>query len=578
MNKSATIIRTVIIGLAGAIAVVSSAGAQSPTGPGPAAAPAPPASVESLDLGDPVETTTLASDAFSIRVLEEDEGALDPSLWRGARADQVSFLFDQAPKGSELPSVNALARRVFLSGGDAPTGADVALHEKKLLTMIDAGLLDDARSIAGLSAVPYDKANATLALYSGDVATACSRASRVTSADRDLFWVKLRVLCYVASGERNAADLTFNVLTERDALSTSEKAYLQAAISQAVPVSEPVTNALTLAIANGIDGGISPAMIVDAPGGVIVAIAQNENAALATRITAARTGVAMGILPATILPPLLQAVELSVVELGNVRNALQARPDDPTTDALVYQAVSEMSAPEFARDKAALIADTISAARSFEVVYARSKVYASDIEQMEGLLASPEMAAAFALSSAVNGDREAAFVWLSGMLGDAGSIVNLSEAQAASFVEKVTLFANLDGVAAAALAERAGVILGEDKYAALLKHIPMDDGKLAQVIDAAFDANASQSVGQAGLVALVVADQASFGGKVEGVVLDRALSILDVPTLRNQIAFERALATRYRHIAPQAPAAAARDDEVVEEGGIRTPRIKPRGR
>ena len=542
-----------------------------------------PVPVETVVLGEPIEAAPLASDAFSIGGLKPGQGEFPANLWSGANVDQLAFLFERAPNRPVAPAMGALARRVLLSSGSAPEDATPALHEQKLIAAMNAGFVSEATTIAGLSATRYSQTLASSALYQGDAETACAIAERDNTGRRDRFWVKLRVLCYALAGERNAADLTYNVLAERQALSEADQAYLQAALAFASGVEPkepvaPIESALHIAIASKISAPLSPEILHSASGGVLASLVAHENVDLATRIAATRAAIAMGAAPASQLRPLLEAAEFSVAELGGVRQAMQSKADDPLTDALAFQALSAMSAPEFARDRAVLVGSVISEAISFDAAFARALLYADDIKSFDGLLVDPDTASGFALSMMAVGDRAAAGQWLGMMLGDNGSIVDLSEAQADQFVSRLLLLSVLDPQGASTLAERAGVVLDRDDGLIGADFVQLAEGELANIVDAAFVASADDIRGQAGLIALAVAGPAMSGSAVEGVVFDRVLDVLDDPALKDRLEFELRWAAQYASLAHASLSGVSGSPQRTADGGIPTPSRKPRAR
>ncbi len=75
----------------------------------------------------PVEETALARDAFATGVLDRGAGALGQDLWRGADARVLYALLAATPPRPASPAIGVAARRVLLSSGEGPQGADAAL-------------------------------------------------------------------------------------------------------------------------------------------------------------------------------------------------------------------------------------------------------------------------------------------------------------------------------------------------------------------------------------------------------------------------------------------------------------------
>lgn len=535
-----------------------------------------------VSLPDTVESQPLATDAFSTGTLDRANGALPPSLWRGSDAQTLEFLLTKLPSRPSAPSLGEVMKRTLLSPGEAPQGAAPSLGGKKLLALARAGFVDEARTVASLSNArrgdPWTgQAEAVADLLTGDIGAACSRGANLTSGRDELFWVRLRVVCYAEAGERDAADLTLGILRDQGALDDADDVFLTAAATGAAPKTPPAAaNALQYAIARKLDLPLAPGLLDAADGGVLAALARDRSVDPAIRVAAAERAVAMGVLGPAMLESVLEGVDFEVAEVGAAAEAAKARPDDPLTDAALYQSVQVMSAPEFLRDKAQRIALALNLADSFHRAYALSLLYTDEIAALEGALLTPGEAASFALARMAVGDSVGAGQWLLAMLGPNSSVAALPEGQAMAFIDRVNLLAVLDPQTAAQVARAGDVsLLGGDAPFAPAAAAHADPAVTARILEAAFDAALEGKAGQAGLAALAASTGTAPGGEVESVVISQSLRTAGMGELQRRYEFERAWAEKFQP-AHEATAAAPADEAPAQEGGL-TPRLKPRG-
>ena len=527
-----------------------------------------------IALPEVVETQPIAVDPFSMGLLNRSNGALPGSLWDGAEPQTIDYLLERLPAQPSAPSLGEAMRRVLLSSGAAPQGAGPSLGGKKLLALAQAGYVEEARTVASLSNAERNdpwtgQALAVADLLQGDVADACRRGASIASGRGEPFWVKLRVLCYAEAGELDAADLTLNILREQGLLTSDEDAFLDAA-SRGVAPEAPLAprTALQYAIAKTIRAPLAPGLLMKADGGVLAAIAGSDGFDDATRIEALQRAVAMGVVDGAGLSALLRDVEFDLAEIGNAAAVAAERGGDPLTDALLYQSVQEMNAPEFIRDKAQRIALALSLADSFHRAYALSVLYADDIADLEGVLVAPSEARRFAAARMATGDAVGAAQWLSAAL-DGASVAALPEPEAFAFIDQVNLLALLDPQTASQVARSAGVsilqpsqdVAGQPDHDAGVA----DGAAMARILEIAFDAAVDDIAGQAGLAAL--AASAAWGADdVRQVIVSRSLSVAGLGELNRRYAFEEAWAATFG--GPSEP-------PLPEERGF-GPRLKPK--
>ncbi len=542
------------------------------------------AALAQVALPETVESAPLATDAFSTGTLDRADGALPPTLWRGSDPQKLDFLLGEAPSRPAAPSLGETMKRTLLSSGAGPDGALPSLGGKKLLALARAGFVDEARTVASISSAARDdawtaQASAVVDLLSRESASACQRGAGLPSGRDEIFWVKLRVFCYARAGERDAADLTLNVLREQGAILPVDDQFLSAAATGIAPKSPlPIVTALHYSIVRSLNLPITPTLLDKADGGVLVSVARDETLAPATRIDAAEQAVALGVIDHGVLAAIISGTSFDVTEIGNALTFARERAGDPLTDALMFQSIQEMTAPEFIRDKAQRIALALGLADSFHRAYALSLLYADEIASLEGVILSPEEAAKFATARMAVGDSVGASQWLSAMVGANESVAALPEAQAMAFIERVNLLVILDPQSAARIARSAGVsLLSEERPYVPSAKGHADPTTMARILEAAFDAVEGDRAGQAGLAAIAASNGSVAGGEIEAVVIDQSLAAAGLGALRRRHDFEQAWSAMYAaaefNALPLLPSAGGQAQS-DEEGGL-TPRLKP---
>lgn len=529
-----------------------------------------------------VETAEFATDAFSTGTLEPSEGALAQSLWAGTKPRAIASLLESAPTRPATPAIGEAMRRTLLSPGRGPAGAPASLGGQKLQALVSAGFVEEAATISSLSSdargnASVAEAQAMIDLVNGDLNAACSRGQRLSVDQQNPFWVKLRVVCYANAGERDAADLTLGILREQYGLSAQDDIFLTAAAAGALPKTPPQPETvLHYSVAKLLDLPVSPGLLAQADGAVLVAVARDQNADLNSRIHAAEQAVAMGVLAPDRLAGLYGEAEFDVATLGAAAAAAEAEPRSAMSDALLFQSISEMNAPEFIRDKAKRIALALSIADGFARKYALSRVYAEEIAALEGVLLSPREAAQFAAARMVAGDSVGAANWLSEMVGPNSSVGALPEPEAMMFIELVNLLALLDPQSAAQLARSADVSLLDGNGFGRPSQGAVDvEPPSAEILRAAFEAVAENRLGQAGLVALAASRTkgGSSPGPANAVVVAQSLRAAGMMDLLRQYEFERAF---YDYAGGSTAAFVSSGGNNGSENSGLAPRVKPR--
>ena len=554
----------------------------------------------------PIEERSLTANVFETGTLTRRDGAMPARMWADSDADTLVFLLDNVPRRPALPAIGHTARRVLLSPAKTPANLDRPTIDRlsghKLLALVNVGFIEEARTIASLSDASPNDPSTGQALASADLLTgrdsqACARGASLQSEREDVFWVKLRAFCYAVAGERDAADLTYGLLRDRGALLPRDEAFLGALVIGFVP-DKPLqpNSALELAIVRQLGQPMVAGLSADTDGAVVRAVTMDGSIDPVTRIYAARTAMRMGIMSAQEFGALLGSVSLTPEQIGAPLAMLRGQPNNPLTEAVVYQAVQQMSSPEFLRDKAALIAAALAAVdrvgASFDEAFARHRLYADDVANFEGALVPPADAAHFARARLAAGDGAGAGRWLLAMQGDQ-PIMALGDDLGQTFVDLVGDLNLLDPVTAKIVADRADIAIA-DPFAEHKRFADTGDThahadsvavqKEVRTVKAVFDAAMGDAdrkkQGQAALAALGMASTGALT-PLKNVVLEQAIAIAGLDDLKGQLNLQTVWQARYQKHKGPAPyqGDGAEQPTAVDsqDGGI-LPRVKPRSR
>jgi len=504
----------------------------------------------------PIEQASLSRDAFATGLLDRSGGALDADLWRGSSARSLEALLDALPARPAGPSIGSAMRRVLLTPGDAPADAGPALGGAKLRALVAAGFIEEARSIESLaSGANSDPASveamATADLLSGDTDAACAKARRVTAGGDTAFWVKLRIVCYAAANELDAAELAFGILKENGWADAEDEAVFAPLAAGARPKTalSPV-DAVQLAAIKAMGAPLAPAFLERADGGVVKSVAKDASRDWPTRLEAARRAAAMGVMS------------------GPELKSLYAASGDA---GAAYQAIRAMSAPELIRDKAARIANEIDAATGFESLFAASVLYADDLEALEGALVPARDAQLFALARLALGDAVAAERWLTSAAADV--VKGLPEEQAMRFIDTAGVLAALEPAGAGRVAAAANVALAPPRLAAVSG--ARSSGDLAVIVASAIDAAARGAKGEAALAALAASGGAEAGDPVADAVTTRAFAAAGMAETVRRRTVEKAIAGLFPDQEPAAGTALPEATPASAPSRL-TPRLKPK--
>jgi hypothetical protein len=364
----------------------------------PLAALSPSASAQGMPA--PIETETLRDlDAWSVSALSPGEGALPRDLWSRSDAGVIALLFDRLPAVYASPASQTLARRVLMSGGDAPPGDALEASRNRFEALGKMGAADAlAIMAAGSGSALTDPQIAQFAaqaeLARGRRPEACARGRSANVGETPPpFLLRLRAYCAAVTGDRAAADLALELARAANA----SDAWYTGAVAAAggAPTARPPNARYdnSLAVQLSLAGGLRPAStsLNNASPLALLALARAENAPQPQRAQAATLAFRRGILP-----------------VAEARAILLATPADVTRPPAPYiTALRAIEAAPGSLEAAAAIAGVLRQATTPSDFYAAALLFKNDIAALQ---TAPDQAAAllFARAAIVAGDYNVA--------------------------------------------------------------------------------------------------------------------------------------------------------------------------
>lgn len=256
----------------------------------------------------PIETETLRDlDAWSVSALTPSEGALPRSLWAHSDGAVIAALLERLPATYASPAAHNLARRVLMSGGDAPAGETLEAARNRFEALGKMGAADPlATMAAGAGAALSDPQIAQYAaqaeLARGRRAEACARGRGANAGEQpSAFLLRLRAYCAAAIGDRAAADLALELARAANATD----AWYTAAVAAAggAPTARPPNARYdnSLAVQLSLAGNLRPAAnpLNNASPLALLALARAETAPQPLRSQAATLAFRRGVLSPT---------------------------------------------------------------------------------------------------------------------------------------------------------------------------------------------------------------------------------------------------------------------------------------
>lgn len=344
----------------------------------------------------PIETQQLAElNPWTVSALSRANGALAPDLWRNSDPAFLATVFDRLPAVYDSPAAQDLARRVLLSGGDAPPGDASEAARKRFEALGKMGAADElATMAAGISTSLADPVIAQFAaqaeLARGHRPEACARGRSAQAGEAPpAFILRLRAYCSATGGDRAAADLALDIARQANAADPWYTAAVAAAggAPGARPPAARYDSSLATALSLAAHLRPGPNPLANASTLSLLTLARTENAPQPQRAQAAALAFRRGTLSASEARTIMRATPAEITSaLPAIVAALRqvdAAPGSLTAASAIAGVLRQSTAP----------ADFIAAARFFH----------DDIAAMQ---AAPDQASTlvFARAAVASGD------------------------------------------------------------------------------------------------------------------------------------------------------------------------------
>lgn len=345
----------------------------------------------------PIEQTQLSDlNAWTVGALSRSNGALPGDIWARSDPAFLALAFDRLPAVYDSPAMLALARRVLLSGAEAPRGGDAdAAARERFEALGKMGAADELATMAsGAGAATNDVQIAQYAaqaeLARGQRVQACNRGRAANVAEQaPPFLLRLRAYCAAVGGDRAAADLALELARAQNAADAWYTGAVAAAggAPSARPPAARYDNSLAvqLSIAGNLRPGANP--LANASTLALVALARNDRAPATLRAQAAAIAFRRGAL-----------------SVNDARTILAATPAEVTNVAIVT-ALRQVTAAPGSMESATAIANILRSATAYPDFAAAARFFKSDIA---GLQSAPDAASAvlFARAALAAGDAQ----------------------------------------------------------------------------------------------------------------------------------------------------------------------------
>ncbi len=309
-----------------------------------------PAAAGTVSVGELAEI-----DPSSVGILNAENGGFGGGMWSGSDRLLVERLLQRLPMATPSRAMQSLAKRLLASQAIVPAGEAEAPSllgirverlsaggrtkmVNDLLELVSAQLIDPAFSRAKIDGL----------LLSGNHAEACAGVPELVRQDDDPYWLKTMTFCKALSGEHEAAQLAASILREQgetgdvaffslvSVLGGDNEAKVDSLIDPS-PLHIAMLRAARRAVPSDAVPGARPA--------ILRAIATTPNAAIETRLQAAKRAEAAGALPAEALAQVYASVDFSPEEREDWV-VVTAQQEGPRSNALLYQVAASESDPD----------------------------------------------------------------------------------------------------------------------------------------------------------------------------------------------------------------------------------------
>ena len=300
-------------------------------------------------------------DPDSIGVLDPGQGGFGEALWRNSDRTQIESLLLRLPERLTSITLRDLASRLLLSAAEPPKHDDesdpaageetaqapatdfLALRIDRLMALGEIGGLSRL-----LQAVPrrFDdkrilRGRVESLVLSDDLGGACREVRNAVTLYHALpYWQKALLVCQLAQGERDQAELGLALMRERGTLDDPGFFALIDVMTggDAVVPTATAMEPLNFAALQAVGWQPPPDLVNRAPPGLLAAIAKSPKVPLEERAVAAELALATGALAPPLLAELYGSFRFDPAQFDG--SAERVAPIGPAQRALLVQRVT----------------------------------------------------------------------------------------------------------------------------------------------------------------------------------------------------------------------------------------------
>ena len=302
--------------------------------------------------GPAITVTGLSAvDPSGAGLMESNDGGLRPNLWNGTTRGVVEDRIAALPNAPNSPAMQTLMRRLLLTSATPPSGNGASaqsLLALRLNKLIANGWTAEAAALAASAPRDDNAARQALAeamLLQGKPIDACGEPTAIRQSSNDPYWLKMRTFCFLVTGDTTSAQLTLDVMRERqvndDAFYALAAQMTDKTEAKIASLSNPT--GLHVALAH-LAGARLPVSIVDSgwvPGYRLFAGASGDRE---LQLAAAERAAAAGLIQIDQLRAIYDSEPFSADQLDDPEEATK-KLSAPKANALFYQAIEKRSIP-----------------------------------------------------------------------------------------------------------------------------------------------------------------------------------------------------------------------------------------
>jgi hypothetical protein len=302
--------------------------------------------------GPSITVTGLGSvDPSGAGLMQPSDGGLRPNLWNGTARGVVEDRIAALPNAPNSPAMQTLMRRLLLTSATPPAGngsGAQSLLALRLNKLIANGWTAEAAALAASAPRDDNAARQALAeamLLQGKPIDACGEPTAIRQSSSDPYWLKMRTFCYLVTGDTTSAQLTLDVMRERQ---VNDDAFYALAAQMTDKTEAKIASlahptGLHVALAH-LAGARLPVSIVDSgwvPGYRLFAAATGDRD---LQLAAAERAAAAGLIQIDQLRAIYDSEVFSADQLDDPEEAAK-KLTGAKANALFYQAIAKRTIP-----------------------------------------------------------------------------------------------------------------------------------------------------------------------------------------------------------------------------------------